>query len=389
MAAALEDMLGDRIEEGRITVKHGHGAKLKRIRVTEAGHPVPDADGMGNAEAIMETARRCGEKDLLICLISGGGSALMPLPSEGLTLEDKQRTIEVMMACGATIHEINALRKHTSGIKGGRLAAAAHPARLVTLMLSDVVGDDPDVIASGPTVPDAGRFADCLEIVRRYGIRERLPRAVIRHLEEGAAGRREETPCAGDPVFSRTQNVVVGRNLDAVRACAEAARFLGYEPLVLSSRIEGETREVARVLGAVAREVLASGLPLPPPCCILSGGETTVRVTGRGKGGRNQELALAAAMDIAGAEPVVVLSGGTDGTDGPTDAAGAVADGDTVRRAAALGLSPRRHLEENDAYPFFHRLGDLLVTGPTRTNVMDLRVILVGVPKNEGTLLTT
>jgi hydroxypyruvate reductase len=380
MAAALENMLGDRIREGRVTVKHGHGAKLKRILVTEAGHPVPDADGMGNAVAIMETARRCGEKDLLICLISGGGSALMPLPADGLTLEDKQRSIEVMMACGATIHEINALRKHTSGIKGGRLAAAAHPARLVTLMLSDVVGDDTDVIASGPTVPDASSYADCLEIIRRYRIRERLPRSVVGHLEAGAAGRREETPPAEDPAFSRTQNVVVGRNLDAIRACAASARSLGFEPLVLSSRIEGETREVARMHGAVAREVLASGLPLPPPCCVLSGGETTVRVTGSGKGGRNQEFALAAAMDIAGAGPLVVLSGGTDGTDGPTDAAGAVADGETVRRATALGLSPRRHLEDNDAYPFFQVLGDLLVTGPTRTNVMDLRVILAGVP---------
>lgn len=377
MAGALEKMLGDRITEGLVTVKYGHTAALERIRLVEAGHPVPDENGSRAAEEMIRMAGECGEQDLVICLISGGGSALLPLPSAGLSLADKQKTIEVLMACGATIHEINAIRKHTSAIKGGRLAAAVYPARLVTLMLSDVVGDDLDVIASGPTVADTSSFADCVAVVDRYGIRDRLPGPVWTHLSEGAAGRREETPTGEEGVFHRTRNVLIGTNRDALEAASRKAESLGYRTLVLSSMIEGETRHVAAVHTAIAREIRKSGHPIPAPACVLSGGETTVTLTGEGRGGRNQEFALASAIGIAGVRDIVMASAGTDGTDGPTDAAGAFADSETVERARRIGLSSSNHLAGHNAYPFFEKLGDLWITGPTRTNVMDLRIVLV------------
>ncbi|MBW2593761.1 MAG: glycerate kinase, partial [Deltaproteobacteria bacterium] len=342
-----------------------------------AGHPVPDQNGENGALAISAMAESAESDDLIICLISGGGSALMPLPAQGLSLADKQKTTGVLLACGAAIHEINTIRKHLSDIKGGMLARAANPATLVSLILSDVVGDDLDVIASGPCVPDSSTFADCMDIITGYGIEEHLPETVAVHLKAGLSGQIPETPKAGDSAFEKTRNLIIGRNIDAVNAAKSAAKNLGYHTLILSSMIEGETRDVARVHGAIAREVVKTGNPMPPPLCILSGGETTVTIKGRGLGGRNQEFALAAAMDIAGYENITVLSGGTDGTDGPTDAAGAVADGTTIARAGALGLAPHQYLSNNDAYHFFEPLGDLIKTGPTNTNVMDLRIILI------------
>ena len=378
MARAVEERLADRIAEGWVNVKYGHTEPLQKVRLQEAGHPVPDAAGEKGATEILRLAESAGKRDLVICLISGGGSALLPLPAEGLTLADKQAVTEALLASGATIHEMNAVRKHLSRIKGGQLARAAFPARVLTLILSDVVGDDLDVIASGPTVPDASTFADAKEILARYGLWRKVPTAVQRHLRRGANGEIPETPKTGDAIFARTQNVIVANNLQAVQAAAARAKALGYNSLILSSRIEGETKDVAKVHAAMAKEMAATGHPVAPPACVVSGGETTVTLERAGKGGRNQEFVLAAALELAGWERVVILSAGTDGTDGPTDAAGAVCDGETVPRARSLGLDPKRHLAEHDAYPLFEALGDLIKTGPTNTNVMDLRLVLVG-----------
>jgi len=380
MAAAVEHLLGKRVTGGLINVKYGHTARLKRIELNECGHPVPDAAGVAGARRIMDIARRAGENDLVICLISGGASALLPAPAPPITLEEKQQVTRLLLACGATIHEINAVRKHISEVKGGQLARLAYPARVLSLLLSDVIGDPLDVIGSGPTAPDASTFADALAVLDKYGLRERVPAAVRERLERGAAGRIPETPKADDPVFERTQNLIVGNNRTAVDAAAKIARVFGFRPLVLSTMIEGETREVARVHAAIVREILASGRPARPPVCLISGGETTVTLRGNGLGGRNQEFVLAAAIELAGLPDVVVLSGGTDGTDGPTDAAGAIADGATQARAERIGLDARRMLADNDSYHFFEPLGDLIKTGPTNTNVMDLRLVLIGKP---------
>lgn len=377
MAKAMEEILGERITAGLVSVKYGHLAALSRVQLIEAGHPVPDEGGLSGAQAILDIASRAGEKDLVLCLISGGGSALLPFPVEGLNLQEKQETTKALLACGATIHEVNAVRKHMSRVKGGGLARAVHPATLISLILSDVIGDDLDVIASGPTVPDLSSFQDCMDILNKYGIRDMIPKTVLAHIQKGIAGKVPETPKSGDPVFTETQSVIIASNLACVLAAEEKAQELGYHTLVLSTMIEGETKEVAGVHVAIAKEILKTGNPLSPPACVLSGGETTVTITGRGLGGRNQEFVLAGAMALNGGERIVVLSAGTDGTDGPTDAAGAIADGQTIQRAEALGLRPWDFLSKNDSYHFFQKLEDLVKTGPTNTNVMDLRILLV------------
>jgi glycerate 2-kinase len=377
MAAAIETLLGDRLRGGHVIVKYGHGGRVRHITLHEAGHPIPDEAGVQATRLLIESVQGRGPRDLVICLISGGGSALSPAPVEGITLAEKQEVTRLLLACGATIHEINALRKHISRIKGGQLARLASPATLVTLVLSDVVGDALDVIASGPTVPDTSTFADCLETLRKYQLLDTIPAAVRRHLEAGIAGTVPDTPKPGDPAFARTQTVLIGRNLQALEAAGRQATALGYHTLILSSSIGGETREVAKVHAGIAKEILASGHPIAAPACILSGGETTVTLHSQGKGGRNQEFVAALALEIAHFPGIAVLSGGTDGTDGPTDATGAMADWTTCTRAEQLGLQPRLALDTHNAYPFFERLGDLLITGPTRTNVMDVRVMLV------------
>ena len=377
MTRAIEELLGERLRGGHVIVKYGHGGPVKRVTLHEAGHPIPDEAGVRATRTLIEFVTRRGPRDLVMCLISGGGSALSPAPVDGITLAEKQEVTRLLLACGATIHELNALRKHISQIKGGQLARLAAPATLIALVLSDVVGDALDVIASGPTVPDTSTFADCLEILRKYRLLNTVPTAIRRHLEAGISGAVPETPKPGDAVFTRTQTAIIGRNLQALEAASRQATALGYHTLILSSAIEGETREVAKVHAGIAKEILASGHPLAAPACILSGGETTVSLRGQGKGGRNQEFALALALDICNLPGVAALSGGTDGTDGPTDAAGAVADWTTCARAEQHGLHPREALENNDAYPFFERLGDLLITGPTQTNVMDVRIMLI------------
>lgn len=378
MAAAVEEILGPRIARGVVVTKYGHVQPTRAIRIHEAGHPVPDDAGMAGARAALDHVKGLGPEDLVLVLISGGGSALAPAPVDGITLAEKQSLTKALLACGADIREMNTLRKHISRIKGGQLARAAAPARVFTLILSDIVGDPLDAIASGPTVPDPTTYADALGILDKYRIRNEIPASIRTHLEAGAAGRIPETPKPDDPVFGRVKSVMVASNIQALEAAKAEAHRLGFQAIILSSFIEGETREIARMHAALALEVRSSGHPAKPPVCLITGGETTVTLRGKGKGGRNQEFALAAALDIAGLRDAVVLSAGTDGTDGPTDAAGALADGDTVSRALGLGLKPRAALDGNDAYPFFERLGDLVITGPTRTNVMDVRLVLVG-----------
>jgi len=378
MAAALEDILADRIMDGLVVVKYGHVANLSHISLVEAGHPVPDIKGQAGAERIRKLAAKAGKNDLVICLMSGGGSALLPSPSLGLSLTDKQETIQVLLSCGASIHEINAIRKHLSRIKGGQLALAAHPARVISLILSDVVGDDLDVIASGPTVPDPTTFQDCINILSRYRIPDKLPETINRHLARGVEGEIKETPKPGNPAFTHTDHFIIGNNFQALDTTRIYAESLGYNTVMLTSLLTGETKDAAHFHAAIIREVLQSGHPASPPVCLLSGGETTVTLKGNGKGGRNQEFVLASAIALEDSGPVVCLSAGTDGTDGPTDAAGAIMDSTTLARAKTKGLDAAAYLANNDSYHFFQELGDLFITGPTRTNVMDLRIALVG-----------
>jgi glycerate 2-kinase len=382
MAVNLEKILGTRITQGLINVKYGHSQKLKRIRIREAGHPLPDENGLEGAREMVAMLSHLTPKDLVLFLISGGGSALLPLPVEGITLAEKQATTQELLSCGANIQEINTLRKHLSRIKGGKMTRMVFPAPLVTLILSDVIGDPLDAIASGPTVPDPTTYEDCARILSRYELWGKIPPSVAGHIREGLEGKKEETVKEGESALAGVYNLVVGNNLLAMRAAQKAAQALGYRTLLLSSLVEGETREVAKVHAAIAKEILLSGNPIPPPACILSGGETTVTLKGKGKGGRSQEFALAAALKIAGWEEILMMSAGTDGTDGPTDAAGAFADGKTLTRAKTMGLDPWSFLKENDSYHFFEKLGDLILTGPTGTNVMDLRILLVKRPKD-------
>jgi len=374
MARAVERLLGKRIRGGLINTKYGHGASaLRRIEVNECGHPVPDARGEQGAARIAEIARQAEAQDLLICLISGGASALLPLPTPPVTLEDTQAATRLLLECGASIHEINCVRKHISAIQGGQLARLAYPATMLGLILSDVIGDDLDVIGSGPTVPDRSTFAEAKAIFEKYRIWNKAPAGVRQRISSSAP----ETPKPGDRSFDRVQNVIIGSNRLAVDAAVRQARELGFQTMVLSTFVAGEAREVARVYAAMAREIRVTARPLRRPACVISGGETTVTIRGQGLGGRNQEFVLAAAMDIAGLEDVVILSAGTDGSDGPTDAAGAIADGTTLARAAAQRLDAAGHLANNDSYHFFEALGDLVKTGPTGTNVADVQVILV------------
>ena len=377
MSRALEEIFGDRLTRGVITTKYGHGLPLKRTEVIESGHPIPDAKGFEGARKIQSLLRQSGPKDLVIFLLSGGGSALLPFPAGEISLEEKQEVTQLLLDCGADIKEINTLRKHISQIKGGWLARWAYPSTVLSFILSDVVGDPLDVIASGPTVPDSSTFEDAWAILNKYDLLKKIAPTLQDYLVLGREGKVEETPKSGDVAFEKVHNILIGSNILALRAGEKEASLHGFNTLILSSFVVGETREAARFHTAIAREVISTGNPARRPACIISGGETTVTIRGKGLGGRNQEFALAAALEISGLEKVVVLSGGTDGTDGPTDAAGATADPTTVARAKALGIDPVPHLENNDAYPFFQRLGDLLITGPTQTNVMDVRIILV------------
>ncbi len=378
MASAIEDILGAALDGIFVITKHGHatGVRPQKAQVWEAGHPVPDVHGMEAALALESLLRELNARDLLIVALSGGASALLPSPVASISLKAKQAVTNQLLRAGADIAEINCVRKHLSRLKGGGLAALAYPATVIGLLLSDVIGDRADVIGSGPTAPDASTFQDALAVLAKFNLSGRVPRPVRRYLELGAAGQSPETPKPNDPIFRHVQNFVIGSGRLALEAAARKARELGYRTLILSSTIDGETRDAAAMHAEILREVVTSGNPVKAPACILSAGETTVALKGHGKGGRNQEFALAAALKLAGLRDVLLLSAGTDGTDGPTDAAGAVADGSTVARALERGLDPHDHLARNDSYPLFDALGDLIRTGPTGTNVMDIHIML-------------
>jgi glycerate 2-kinase len=381
MGRAVEKVLGRYLSGGIIATKYGHGLPLKMLDVLEAGHPLPDANSLASAERILSLAKsNIQPDDLVLCLLSGGASSLLVSPAEGITLQDKLACTRLLLQNGAGIYELNAVRKHLSGIKGGGLARLLAPVRIAVLILSDVVGDDPGTIASGPLAPDSSTFGGCIEICRKLGILSQIPPAVKQRFELGAAGRIGETPKNGDPVFRGIESFIIGSNAQACTAAAHAARRQGYHVQVLTSLLEGDTGEAARFHMSVAGEIVSRRRPVRRPACLISGGETTVKVSGKGKGGRNQEFVLHCVRPLAGLPaPCFVASLGTDGTDGPTDAAGAVADNSTLTRSMKHGA---RFLEEslsdNDSYTFFNRLGDLIVTGPTRTNVMDLHIVLVG-----------
>jgi glycerate 2-kinase len=373
MAAAVEQVVGGRAAvEGSVTVRYGHSAPTSDVRIREAGHPVPDQNGVDATRAIVEILENAGKDDLVVGVLSGGGSALLTLPDD---LADLQRTTALLLRSGASINELNTVRKHLDVIKGGGLARVAAPARLLTLVLSDVVGNPLDVIASGPTVPDASTFADAAAVFDRYHLWDELPPAISHRVRAGLAGEVPETPKPGDPLFAQCQTVVVGSNLVACEAAARAGTELGFNALVLTTYVEGEAREVGRALAGLLREVDVSGHPLPRPCLLVAGGETTVTVRGSGSGGRNQELALSAAFALRDVPDVLLASVGTDGNDGPTDAAGAWVNGTTLQRASDLGLDAQRFLADNNSYEYFDRLGDLIRTGPTNTNVNDLYLL--------------
>lgn len=376
MAAEIEALLGDRLAAGLVVVKYGHTMELEKTTLLEAAHPVPDAAGKAAAEAILAAAEKAGSRDLVICVLTGGASALTPALADGLALEDVQATTRLLLESGASIHQINAVRKHLSSFGGGQLARAANPATVLTLIVSDVVGDNLDVIASGPTYPDSSSFKDCLEIMDRFGLRERLPESILNRLELGSEGYLRETPKVGDPIFGKVQNLIVASNSMALDAASAKAEELGFEPRVVTASMTGEARYEAVRLADEARHVMAT-CSLARPVCLLAGGETTVTLRGDGKGGRNQEMALACALDLGGEERVSALFAGTDGTDGPTDAAGGYALPSTLETARKSGADAHAMLDDNNSYPFLAAAECLLLTGPTLTNVMDLAVLLV------------
>ena len=376
MARAVEEALGGRLDGGLVVTQHGHGVPLRRVEVLEASHPLPGPEGEAAARRVLQLVQSAGEDDLLLCVISGGGSALMPLPAEGVTLQDKVAVTDLLLRSGARIQEVNAVRKHLSAVKGGRLAQAAYPARTVGLVVSDVVGNQLDTVSSGPLSPDPTTYQEALRVLERYGLVERVPDPVRRHLERGAAGEVPETPKPGDPVFDRVTLLVVASVVEAVEAARLAAQDLGYRAVVLTTSLEGEAREVGRVVAAVAREEVLQDRPVRKPACLIFGGETTVTIRGPGRGGRNQELALAAAVGLENLSGVLVAGFATDGADGPTDAAGAFAHGGTVQLGRSLGMEAERYLAANDSYAFFQAAGGLVRTGPTGTNVNDLVLVL-------------
>src|SRR5947207_10732069 len=379
MAQTAEEILGSHISGGLIVTKYGHALPLQRMRLVEAAHPIPDRAGVRAVHDMRELLRGLNKDDIVLVLISGGGSALWPAPAEGITLEEKQEVTSRLLRAGAKIRELNAVRKHLSDIKGGQLARWASPARVISLIMSDVIGDPIDFIASGPTAPDTTSFSDALAIVQKYGLD--VPDAVRERFQEGVRGAIPDTPKPGDPVFKKVDNYVIANNRLLVDAAAEKARELQLNTLILGTEVEGEAKDIGRFFAAIAREAARMGNPIKPPACILTAGETTVTVRGHGLGGRNQEMAMAWAISVAArplSNPSCFASVATDGTDGPTTAAGGLVDHFTCSRAIELGLMPLKFLRANDSSNFLKATGDLIVTGPTQTNLMDLQILLVG-----------
>lgn len=382
MSRAINSLLGGRLRTGLVVVKDGHEGppelqSQSNIEILTARHPVPDKRSVSAAQRIRAMLKDTRPEDLVICLISGGGSALLTDPAPGVSLREMQSLTEALLASGANINEINILRKHLDQVKGGNIARLAAPARMLTLILSDVVGSPLDVIASGPTVPDPSTYADAIEILQRYDLEHVIPPSISRHLEQGRQGSYPETPKPGEPFFNHIQNIVIGSNQQAAEAAIIQAQSEGYYTLLLTTFLQGEARQAGRVLAAIARQINTSGQPIPRPACVITGGETTVTLRGDGLGGRNQELALGAVEEMDGIPAAALVSLASDGGDGPTDAAGAVVTGETLSRARALDMRPADFLARNDAYHFFEPLGDLLRTGPTRTNVNDLTFLFL------------
>lgn len=384
MAKAMEEQLPDMIDAGIVVTKYGHTVKgdtkygdvKSKIRIFEAGHPVPDENGIQATEEIITLLKDADEKTLLVCLISGGGSALLISPYGSISLKDKQEITGLLLRAGADINELNTVRKHISKVKGGRLAEIAFPAKIVSLIISDVIGDRLDVIASGPTAPDSTTYQDALNVINKYELMGQTPLSVLDVLQKGAEGLIPESPKEGSPIFKDVENMIIGSNRKALEAAKSMAESLGLYAEIMSSGITGEAREVGKWLARKAIEINTEG-EHKRSCCFISGGETTVIVKGNGLGGRNTELALAFAMEIEGIDGITFLSAGTDGTDGPTDATGAVVDGQTVTRAKAMGLDPSAYLDNNDSYNFFKKIDSLIITGPTGTNVMDIQVMII------------
>ena len=387
MAEAFEGSIDtEMISGGVIVTKYGHAGKenpeyrarttdLKKIMVFEAGHPIPDENGKAATEEIKKLIKKADASALVVCLVSGGGSALFVSPVEGITLNEKKRITDLLLRGGADITELNIVRKHLSGVKGGRLAEIAYPAEVISLMISDVIGDKLDVIASGPTAPDPSTFKDALDVIDKYQLAEKTPAGIMDVLNRGMDGSIQDTPKMNNPAFEKVQNIIIGSNRAAIEAAEKEAEALGFETRILSTMLEGEAGKVGKLLAGKAKGTKAQSSKGTK--CLISGGETTVIVKGKGKGGRNMELALYFAMEIEGVEGITMLSAGTDGTDGPTDAAGAIVDGQTIVKAKGVGLNPQEYLDNNDSYNFFKQLDSLLITGPTGTNVMDIQIILI------------
>ncbi len=382
MAKEIEAILGNRITEGHIIVKYGHGCELKHVQLTEAGHPTPDANGVKGTAEILRIAKKATADDLVLCLLSGGGSSLMADFPDGAQLEDLIQINRLLVSCGADITEINAVRKHLSQIKGGQLAKAVHPARMVSLILSDVIGDPLDVIASGPSVPDQSSFQDAINVVKKYDLTSKMPPVLFKYLADGVEGRISETPKSRDPIFEKTHNVIIGNNTMALQAASQKATELGFDAKITNTASSGDSALVAKTIinDAVAIQLRS---PLAKKVCLLFGGETTLKVVSSGLGGRNQHLALAAAIELENKPGIALLAAGTDGTDGPTDAAGAVVDSQTVPTAQTKGIDATRHLKEFDSYHFFEKTVGHIIIGPTLTNVMDLVVVLIEEPPQQ------
>jgi glycerate 2-kinase len=379
MAQVVEDILGSQISTGIVSTKYGHALPLQRVRLVEAGHPIPDAAGMRAVQETREIVKGLTKDDIVLCLLSGGGSALWPSPAEGITLEEKQEVTQLLLRAGATILELNAVRKHLSDMKGGQLARWAAPAHMISLIISDVIGDPIDFIASGPTAPDTSSFSDALGIIEKY--RVDVPGSVRNRFEKGTRGRIADTPKPSDPLFEHVENYIIANNRLLIDAAHAKAKELHFNTLILGTEVEGEAKNVGNIFAAIAREIDISGNPIAVPACVLAAGETTVTVRGDGLGGRNQEMAVAWAVAMASrssASPACFASVASDGTDGPTNAAGGIVDPTTCARAAELGLVPARFLSNNDSFNFLKATGDLIITGPTYTNLMDLQILLVG-----------
>lgn len=376
MGAEIEKILGNRITEGHIVVKYGYSCKLNYINVSEAGHPIPDVNGFSSTREILKIAEYANWNDLVICLLSGGGSSLLVDISEGCLPDDMIKVNDLLINCGASISEINAVRKHLSYVKGGQLARVVYPATLVNLILSDVPGDSFDVIASGPTVPDPTTFLQALTVLATFGLTRSIPRGILTFLKEGAAGKKPETPKPGDPAFDKTFNILIGSNRMALEAAKSKALEFNINAVIIDDQLQGDTSTIAEYLVETALRFKGDKDEVKP-VCLLFGGETTVKMTGKGSGGRNQHLALLSAILLQNNYGITILSAGTDGNDGTTDAAGAVVDSDTISGAISKNIDPEKHLNEFNSFHFFKKAGGLIITGPTMTNVMDIIVVIV------------